>query len=144
VNRSFIIWANDRGSAALEFALAAPILISFIFGIAQFGMLFEASAGMQHALGETGRYATLCLNPTAAGVCSTPTDEQLRDKVTAKVYGTSNGTLGALVITAGPSQTSGNNYKTLSLTYSQPTNFVLFTGPTVSITRSKRVYLSTT
>jgi Flp pilus assembly protein TadG len=141
---SFLLWKDDRGGAATEFAFAAPVLISFVFGIAQLGMVFLASAGMQHALGEAARYATLCLNPTVAGVCSAPTDSQLTSKVTSTVYGTNNGTLNALSITNGPNATAGNNYKDLSLTYSQATNFVFITGPTVTITRSKRVYLSTT
>ena len=38
----------------------------------------------------------------------------------------------------------GDRYKDLTLTYSQPTKFIFFTGPTVTITRSKRVYLSDT
>ena len=137
------ICRDERGAAAVEFALAAPVLISFIFGIAQLGMVFQASAGMQHGLGEAARFATLCVNPTNAGVCSTPTDSQLASKVTSTVYGTSNGTLSGLSVTPGPSATAGNNYKTLSLTYSQPTDFIFFNGPTVSITRTKRVYLST-
>jgi Flp pilus assembly protein TadG len=135
---------NDRGNAAVEFALAAPILLTFIFGMAQLGMVFLASAGMQHGLGEAARLGTLCLNPTIAGACSTPTDTQLASKVTSSVYGTSHGSLQALSITNGPGATSGNNYKVLSLTYSQPTDFVFFNGPTVTITRTKRVYLSTT
>lgn len=144
MSRSIRLCLNDRGAAAIEFALAVPILICFIYGIAQIGMLFEASAGMQHGLGQAARYGTLCLNPTAAGVCTAPTNAQLTAKVTSSVYGTSNGTLSPLAITAGPNATAGNNYKDLSLTYSQPTNFLFFSGPTVAITRTKRVYLATT
>lgn len=133
---------NEQGAAAVEFALAVPVLISFIYGIAQIGMVYEASAGMAHGLGEAARYGTLCLNPTASGACTPPTDAQLTAKVTANVYGTGNGTLGALSITPGPDASAGNNYKDLSLTYSQPTKFIFVNGPTVTITRTKRVYLA--
>ncbi len=132
---------NERGAAAIEFALAVPVLISFIFGIAQIGMLFQASAGMQHALGEAARLGTLCVNFTAAG-CNVPTDAQLTAKVTAEVYGTQRGTLSPLSITPSP-VSSPNTYRDLSLTYSQPTDFIFFSGPTVTVTRTKRVYLAT-
>ena len=133
---------DEQGAAAVEFALALPVLILFIYGIAQIGMVFLASAGMAHGLGEAARYGTVCINPTAAGVCTVATDTQLATKVTENVYGTGNGTLGALAVTPGPNATPGNNYKDLSLTYSQPTKFIFINGPTVTITRTKRVYLA--
>ena len=123
------LWADRRGAGVIEFAIAVPVLTVFIYGIFVVGKLFEANAGMQHALGEAARYATLY---------PTPTDDQLKAMMTAKKFGTSNngGTLSALAIS-----TSGNT-KTMTLTYSQPTDFLLFNGPNVSITRSKKVYLA--
>ena len=67
------IRANEAGAAIIEFAIALPILIFFIYGIFAVGRLYEANAGIQHALGEGARYATLCLNPTSTG-CTNPTD----------------------------------------------------------------------
>ena len=134
--------SNERGASAVEFALAVPVLVSFIYGIAQIGMLFQASAGMQHGLGEAARFGTLCQNPTAAGDCTAPTDAQLAAMVTSNVYGTSRGTLSPLSVTPGPNTNSGNNYRDLSLTYSQPTDFLFITGPSVTLTRTKRVYLA--
>jgi Flp pilus assembly protein TadG len=123
------LWADDRGANVIEFAITLPILTVFIYGIFVVGKLFEASAGMQHALGESARYATLY---------PTPTDDELKAKMTAKKFGTTGngGVLSPLSIS-----TSGNT-KTLSLTYTQQTNFLLFRGPNVSITRSKKVYLA--
>ena len=57
---------DEGGAAALEFALAFPVLISIIYGIFMIGMVFMASAGLQHALGEAARYATLFPTPTDA------------------------------------------------------------------------------
>ena len=51
--------SNERGAAAVEFALSVPVLVSMIWGIFQLALLFEANAGIQHALGEGARYATL-------------------------------------------------------------------------------------
>ena len=82
---------DDRGAAVIEIAIALPVLVLFVWGIFQIGIAFQASAGMQHALGEGARLATICLNPTADGVCSTATDEQIEDLVNEKLYGTGVG-----------------------------------------------------
>ena len=120
---------DQNGAAVIEMAIALPILTVFIYGIFVVGKLFEAQAGMQHALGEAARYATLY---------PTPTDDQLKAKMAAKKFGVTGngGVLSALSVS-----TDGNT-KTLSLTYSQQTNFLLFRGPNVSLTRSKKVYLA--
>jgi len=137
---------NESGAAVIEMAIALPVLISIIWGIVQFGLLFQASAGMQHALGEAARLATLF---------PTPADSEITAKVAAKKFGTSRGTLSALQIdnmwsngqstcsTSGPNASASCvlQYKTLTLTYSQPMNFLFFQGPPVTLTRSKRVYI---
>jgi len=116
-----------RGAAAVEFALAVPILITFIYGIFQVGLLFQASAGMQHALGEGARFATLF---------PTPTNAQIKTRVEGKVFGNSYGTFAV----ADP--VDGANFKTLSVTYSMPMNFLFFPGPTVSMSHQKLVYVA--
>ena len=120
---------DQNGAAVIEMAIALPILTVFIYGIFVVGKLFEAQAGMQHALGEAARYATLY---------PTPTDDQLKAKMAAKKFGVTGngGVLSPLSVS-----TDGNT-KTLSLTYSQQTNFLLFRGPNVSLTKSKKVYLA--
>lgn len=125
------IRADAQGAAVIEIAIALPILILFIYGIFVVGQLFQASAGMQHALGEAARLAT---------IYPTPSDADLQAKMAAKKFGTKSGTLGALIITNGG--TAAIPYKDLSLTYSQPTDFLFFDGPNVSLTRTKRVYLA--
>ena len=126
--------SNQAGAAVIEMAIALPVLTVLIYGIFVVGQLFQASAGMQHALGEAARLAT---------IYPTPSDTELKAKVTARSFGTRGGTLGALAITDGGGGAAGAAYKDLSLTYSQPTDFLLFNGPNVSVTRTKRVYLST-
>ena len=128
---------DENGAAVIEAALSLPILTVMIYGIFTLGQLFEANAGMQHALGEAARYGNLCLNMSTTGVCTQATDTQLSDKVTAKLFGTTNGTFDTPTI---DSTTSASGYRTITLTYHQTMNFLLFTGPTITITRSKRVY----
>lgn len=127
---------DDRGAAMIEFAIAIPVLVSFIWGIFQIGLIFQANAGMQHALGEAARYAT---------IWPTPSDTDIRARVTSRKFGTFNGTLGTLTITDNTTG-SGSTLKTVSkdmtLTYRQKLNFLFIPGPTVNLSRSKRVYLA--
>jgi Flp pilus assembly protein TadG len=121
------------GASAIEFAIAAPVLVMFIYGTFAFGQILEADAGMQHALGQGARYATLCLNPTSTG-CTVPTDTQITTKVTGALFGPASSTTPTITTDAT------NKTKTITLTYSQPMYFLFFTGPTVTFTRSKVVY----
>jgi Flp pilus assembly protein TadG len=126
------------GAAALEMALATPVLVTMIYGIFTLGQVFEAQAGMQHALGEGARYGTLCLSISSSG-CTLPTDDQIRTKVNSQLFGTASGTFDAPAV---DSSTASSGYKTVTVTYHQTMNFLLFTGPRVTLTRSKRVYLA--
>ena len=123
------IGADADGAAALEFAIAFPVLISMIWGMLQVGLIFLANAGMQHALGEAARMAT---------IFPTPSDAAIGDMITAKRFGTGNGTWDEPEIDTN----TAAGTKTISVTYHQPLEFIFFTGPTVDITKSKVVYLA--
>jgi Flp pilus assembly protein TadG len=60
MNRLLTLRREERGAATIEMAIALPTLIVFLWGIFQVGVAFQAKAGMQHALGEGARLATLC------------------------------------------------------------------------------------
>lgn len=124
---------DERGANLIEFAIALPVLIFFIYGIFTLGMVYQANAGVQHALGEAARYAT---------IYPTPTPDQIRAKMTARKFGTGRGTLGTLQVNDSGTGGAGTRYIDLSLTYTQPTDFLFFRGPTVTITKTKRVYPS--
>ena len=117
---------NERGAGAIEFAIAVPVLILLIYGIFRIGLLYQANAGMQHALGEGARLATLF---------PTPTDSQITTRMNARLFGQGYGTF--TVATPVTNTTS----KTLTITYTTPMDFLLVPGPTVTLTRSKVVYL---
>jgi len=46
---------SRSGSAAIEFAVVAPVLFLFLFGIIETGVLFFASASLQNATDDTAR-----------------------------------------------------------------------------------------
>ena len=125
------IRTDERGASAVELALSLPILLTFIFGMMQVGMIMAADAGMQHALGEGARMAT---------IYPTPTDAAIQTKITNKVFGTY---VGAYNVAAPVTVNAGTSkYKTLSVSYTVTPNFLFFTGPPITLNRSKRVYLT--
>ena len=125
------IHKDEHGAAAVEFALAVPVLILVIWGIFQVGLLFEANSGMQHALGEGARLATIYDSSTSNHI---PTDTSIKAMETAKLFGPKDGTF----TVSDP--VDGTGYKDLSIQYTRTMDFLFFTGPTVTLTRSKRVY----
>jgi Flp pilus assembly protein TadG len=132
--------ADEAGAAAVEMAFAIPILIVMIWAFVQLAEVYRAVAGMQQALGEGSRYATLCLSQSSTG-CTAPTGDQIKTKINSSVYGIGPGTFTVADPVGGTSGTA--KYYDLSVSYSQPTNLLMFPGPTMSLTRSKRVWIST-
>jgi Flp pilus assembly protein TadG len=130
---------NQRGAAAIEFAIALPVLLVMIYGIFQVGLVFQANAGMQHALGEGARYATLCV-PTSSG-CNQPSDSSIVTRMSGKLFGMNIGTFGTPTVTT-PATTQCTFCKDLQVTYTVTPNYLFFNGRAVSLSRSKRVYLA--
>src|SRR5688572_1519973 len=108
MTRLFTLRRDERGAATIEMAIALPTLILFLWGIFQVGVAFQAKAGMQHALGEGARLATLCYNPTPGAGCSVPSNDAIEAKITDRVFGTKVGTFSEPTVTDGP---GGENYK---------------------------------
>jgi len=127
---------DERGAAAIELAFALPVLVLFIYGIFVIGQLMAANAGAQNALGQGARYATLCLNPTTATGCTLPSDSNIQAKISAGLFGTSSGSWSTPTI----DRHDADHYLTIQVSYTQHLNFLFFPGPTVTLTRSKKVY----
>ena len=123
---------NERGAAAIEMAFALPALVILIWGVVQLGMMFRAMAGIQHALGEGARLATIWPQPT---------DDAIEAKMTDVVYGIEPGTFTIHPPEAGLSD-AGEAFLDLEVTYTQPTNLLLLPGPTITVSREKRVWVA--
>lgn len=121
---------SESGASAVQFALAAPVLITMMWGIFQFGVLFGSDAGMQHALGEGARYAT---------IWPTPTDTQIKTRMDDKLFKMGYGTF----VIDNPDRNTTNGYIDLKVTYQFTPNLLFFTLPQVTLTRTKRAYTST-
>ena len=107
------ISSDERGAAVIEMAFALPILIMMIWMIVQLGLVFRAMAGIQHALGEGARLATIYPKPTQR-----PT---IKAKITSTVYGIDAGTF-----TVPSEPVDGAGYLDLRVTYTQPTTCCCF------------------
>jgi Flp pilus assembly protein TadG len=127
---------EEEGAAAVEMALALPILVSIIYGIFQVGLLYQANAGMQHALGEGARMATLCI--PSGTTCTTPSNDQIKTRMSAKLFGKGDGTF--TVQEPG----TGAGYRDLRVTYVKKMNFLFINGPTITLNREKRAYVADT
>jgi len=134
-----LIRRSERGAAAIEMAIALPVLLVMIYGIFQVGLVFQASAGMQHALGEGARYATLCI-PTSSG-CNSPSDSSVVTRMQSKLFGSNIGSFGTPTVTT-PAAASCTFCRDLTVTYSVTPNYLFFNGPAISLTRTKRVYIA--
>lgn len=132
---------EEQGVAAIEMAFALPVLITMIWIFVQFAQIYRALAGIQQALGEGARYATLCLTPSTAG-CATPGVANIKTTISNSVYGIGPGTFTVADPVKGTSGSS--TYFDLTVSYIQPTDMLFFVGPNVSVSRTKRVWVAGT
>lgn len=122
---------DARGSATAEFAMALPVFILFLIGISQLGIVFAANAGLQQAVGEGARYATLYPRPS---------DTAIAARIQKAAFALNGTNLDAPTLTHGTS--NGVAYVDITLTYRPQLNFIFFPGPQISMTRSRRAYLN--
>jgi Flp pilus assembly protein TadG len=122
---------NDRGAAVIETAFALPALIIMMWMLVQAGLVFRAMSGIQHGLGQGARLATLYPKPT---------DTAIQNAISAAVYGIGPGTFNIETPVSGTAD--GATYLDLKVTYTQATDLLLLPGPTISVSRSKRVWIA--
>lgn len=130
---------NQQGAAAIEMAIALPVLVVMIYGIFQIGLVFQANAGMQHALGEGARLASLCVPTTDA--CNAPSDSSIVTRMQSKLFGSNIGSFGTPTVT-DPGASTCTNCRVLTVTYTVTPNYLFFNGSPITLTRTKRVYLA--
>ena len=120
---------NEQGAAVIEMAFALPILVLFIWMLVQLGLVFRATSGIQHALGEGARLATIWPEPSAADV---------KARVEEAVYGIGPGDFN--VPDPVPGADCDDSCLDVTVEYEQETDLLLFPGPTITVSRTKRVW----
>ena len=113
---------DARGATVIEMAFALPVFIVLVWSMVQLGLVYRANSGIQHSLGQGARYATLW---------PTPVDASIDEKMEEAVYGIGPGEFATSV-----GETTAAGFKDLTVTYTQATDFILFKGPTISLTKS--------
>lgn len=124
---------DTRGAAVIEMAFALPAMIIMMWAIVQLGLVFRAMSGIQHALGEGARYATLFPQPD---------NDQIHDKIEDAVYGIGPGTFTIEEPVADIED--GSVYLDLTVSYTQSTDLLLLPGPDITVSRTKRVWVAGT
>ena len=124
---------SERGAAVIEMAFALPILILFIWVIVQLGLVFRATSGIQHALGEGARLATVWPEPSA---------DDIKARVEEAVYGIGPGDFE--VPDPVPGTDCDDSCIDVTVNYTQDTDLLLFPGPTIEVSRTKRVWTAGT
>ena len=120
---------DESGAAVIEMAFALPAMIMLIWMIVQLGLVFRAMAGIQHSLGEGARLAT---------IWPVPDTDTIKTRMNSAVYGIGPGTFNIPTPVSGTAD--GGEYLDLQVTYSQPTDLLIIPGPTIQVSRSKRVW----
>ena len=75
MTRSFLKRKNEQGAAAVEFAFVLPILLLLVFGIIEFGLVFNRYISVTHAAREGVRVYALTddvLTGETAGEAASP------------------------------------------------------------------------
>lgn len=78
----------DKGSAAIEFAMVAPVFFVLLLGIFEAAIMFFSQAALQNAMTDMGRMIrtgqTVCYTGSGAS-CAAMTKDQFRTLMCAKV-----------------------------------------------------------
>jgi len=122
---------ENKGIGAVEFALIAPVLISFVIGISQMGKLFFASADMKNAMAHGAR---------AASVWPVPDEDDIETVVNDRLA-RSSGIAKANVEVERDTDDNGNQFVEIQMTYQVPLEFIFFDVGPISLKDSRRVYV---
>ena len=84
----------------------------------------------------------MCLTPTAYA-CTIPPPDQIKLKINASVYGIGPGLFSITQPVLQTDALNGGKYYDLKVSYTQHTSLLLFPGPDIAVSRSKRVWVAT-
>jgi Flp pilus assembly protein TadG len=106
ISKTFIgLLRCDRGVAALEFAIVAPLFMLLLVAVMEFGRMYWVRDSVQYAAEQTARWAMV---NTAA------TDSQLKSRALAQFDGVSGGTTPD--VSVGRETVNGLSFLTVTIT----------------------------
>lgn len=123
--------SDRKGASALEFALVLPVLILFIMGIAQMGMLYFSHAGLRNLVAEGARLAAIAPRPT---------DAAIKARLNQGGFGLKRAKLKAPVVTYGE-EADGTDWAQISMSYSVDVDLIFYKIGPFDIEESRRVFI---
>ena len=124
---------DERGAAAIQFVLALPPFIMLLMGALQIGIIACARTGLQHAVDEGARYASIYPAPSSSDIIA---------KVKSREFGLDPAYTNDPTVTQGTQY--GVNYLEITMTYSRPLNFIVYQTPSLSVSYTRRAYCAST
>ena len=127
---------DTRGLSAVEFAFIAPVLVTFLVGLAQLGTLYFANTGLASAVGEGARFATLWPRPT---------NDQIIARITDRRFGLDPTYITAPTVTAATTAeraaNEGRNFLDIQMSYQVRLDFIFFQASPITITERRRAFV---
>lgn len=120
---------ENKGSAAIEAAVALPILLVFLLGIFEFSNALRYQAAYNDAVSVGARYATLSPTPSTNAVRS--------QILSSSSVSLTNATVS---VTSGTSAT-GRTYYTVAIAATYQPTIPFIKVPGIALTASKRAYV---
>ena len=130
---------NERGAALIEFAFAAPILLSLVLGAVQAGVMLQANSQVKQAIGEAGRAAVVAYQDTSDGVLTAAEVKALVIKEATTKGGLDSRKL-SVTTTIADDETVLTKIITVNLTYGVDLVIPFVDNRTISLTESRRFY----
>ncbi|TPG13189.1 TadE family protein [Sphingomonas oligophenolica] len=124
-------YPNCEGSSAVEFAVAAPVILLMLFGILQLGVLFEARTGLKFAIDESARYAMIYPRPDDASIIKRFQDKQFGLVPSSLSTSIAHGT------------NADGDYADISAKYIVDVNFIFFRAPALHLAETRRAFQNT-
>lgn len=122
---------DNKGIGAVEFALVAPVLISFVIGISQMGKLFFANADMKNAMAHGARVASVWPVPNDATILAEVNDRIARTNGLAK---------SSVQIIRGEDD-NDNAFIEIKMSYQVPLEFIFFDLGPVTLEDKRQVFI---
>jgi Flp pilus assembly protein TadG len=127
---------DASGLSAVEFAFIAPVLVTFLVGLAQLGTLYFANTGLKSAVGEGARFATLWPRPT---------NDQIIARITDRRFGLDPTYITAPTVTpattAQRTANEGRNFLDIQMSYQVRLDFIFFQTSPITITERRRAFV---
>ncbi len=122
--------SDRKGATAVEFAMALPLLLLMLVGVAQMGMLFFAHAGLRNLVAEGARFASIAPRPT---------DAAIKTRIKQGGFGLNTASIKDPVITYGTAGTA--DFADITVQYETELNFIFWKTGSFNIEQKRRVFI---